>query len=198
MTIQHLLWHVSPCEHHIAVGKQMGVDKLHRETRRLLSVCASVTNVFLICCHPCTQLHICCRLLALCRVLCFYLLAALFIMSWVVVIPKEGWTGNPSILLLVRHRLFKFFFWKFLFWFVFKIFFILFQKKDGRVTRPSFFWYDTNSGHRDLFAYRRPCGLSTCQSPRRSPSLTAPFILFHIICGSLARSLTHSAHSGQI
>ena len=120
------------------------------------------------------------------------------LMSWVVVVPKVGWTGSPSILLLVRHRLFKFFFWKFLFWFVFKIFFILFQKKDGRVTRPSFFWYDTNSGHRDLFAYRRPCGLSTCQSPRRSPSLTAPFILFHIICGSLARSLTHSAHSGQI
>ncbi len=45
------------------------------------------------------------------------------LMSWVVVIPKEGWTGNLphitvtwkgnlSILLLVWHRLFKFFFEK--------------------------------------------------------------------------------------
>ncbi len=32
------------------------------------------------------------------------------LMSWVIVIPKEGWMGNKSILLLVWHQLFRFFF----------------------------------------------------------------------------------------
>ncbi len=45
------------------------------------------------------------------------------LMSWVVVIPKEGWTGYPSILLLV--------------------------------TRPSFFWYDTDWTKKEMLFFKK-------------------------------------------
>ena len=36
----------------------------------------------------------------------------------------------------------------FFFWIFFSFFkSVSYQKKDGQVTRPSFFWYDNDSGH---------------------------------------------------
>ena len=84
-------------------------------------------------------------------------------MSWVIIIPKEGW-GWTSILFLVWHQLFRFFssfffFSFFLFSFFFFIFFSFFfeksvsyQKKDERGhARPYFFWYDNDSRHKGPF-----------------------------------------------
>ncbi len=76
------------------------------------------------------------------------------LMSWVGVIPKEGRArGAAPALLLVWHRLFKFFLKKKLNFFLGggeKL--VSYQKKDGRgPARLSFFWYDNDSGH--LYAF---------------------------------------------
>ncbi len=66
-------------------------------------------------------------------------------MSLVVVIPKEGWTGNPSILLLVWHRLSNFFFW-------------IFFCQVGVIPKEG---WTTTQDIRDLFAYRSPNNSNT-------------------------------------
>ncbi len=78
------------------------------------------------------------------------------LMSWVVVIPKEGWTGNPSILLLVWHRLFKKKILIFFLKFIYSIHFFFFLKSRCHTKRrmlpvhPSFGMTMTQD-IRDLF-----------------------------------------------
>ncbi len=74
------------------------------------------------------------------------------LMDWVVVIPKEG---RAPALLLVWHRLFR--------WSFFLKRFFFFEKsvsyqKEGGVGHacPSFFWYDTDSGHWGPFCVTQP------------------------------------------
>ncbi len=90
-------------------------------------------------------------------------------MSWVVVIPKEGWAGNPSTDFL-DFFFFFFFFWNFYFFF-FKS--VAYQKKGGRgPAHPSFFWYDNDSGHCIIWPFglrhtkKVPNGLSWCHNTR--------------------------------
>ncbi len=69
-------------------------------------------------------------------------------MSWVVVIPKEGRGRRACVaLLLVWHRLFRFFSWK--------IFFYLFILPTEGRARPSFVMTPTHA-IMDLFAWHRP------------------------------------------
>ena len=75
-------------------------------------------------------------------------------MTWVIVIPKEGWArGAAPALLLVWHQLFRIFFEKRHFKKKLKTNFFLeksvsYQKKGGcGPACPSFFLYDNDSGH---------------------------------------------------
>ncbi len=69
------------------------------------------------------------------------------LMSWVVVIPKEGWTGNPSILLLVWNRLVK----------IKKLKNFKKKKIVGVIPKEGCMgWYGNDSGHDGPFRAMRP------------------------------------------
>ena len=95
------------------------------------------------------------------------------LMSWVVVIPKEGWTGTrPSIFWydtdFLDFFLKNFFLEIFLFFFKFFCKSVSYQKKDGR-------GMTTTQDIGDLFAWRSPIQQTFIKSMPHSPQMNGLF-----------------------